>query len=47
MADDDALLAITFHVDDGADMDAALSLLETFYGYFRSVGNFLVVAEMG
>ena len=45
VANDDALLAVALHKDDGADVDALVGLFETFDHDFGGVGDFLIVVQ--
>ena len=42
---DDALLAVALHIDDGVDADCGLCLLELLHTHLYAVRNFLVVIE--
>ena len=43
MADDDALLRVALHIDDGIDMDMTLVLFEALHHHLDGVRNLLVV----
>ena len=45
MTDDDTLLTVTFHIDDGIDMNMLLVFLEALYADFHGIGNLLVVIQ--
>ena len=45
VSDNDAFLALTFHIDNGVDMYGLLLLLKAFYRNLASVGNLFVLVE--
>ena len=45
VSDNDAFLALTFHIDNGVDMYGLLLLLKTFYRNLASVGNLFIVIK--
>ena len=45
MSDDDTLLRVALHIDDGIDVDVLLRLLEGLHHHLDAVGYLLVVVE--
>ena len=45
MTNNDTLLGVTLHIDDGIDMDALVLLLKTLYTHLNRVGDLLVIVE--
>ena len=45
MTDDDTLLTVALHVDDGIDVNLTVVFLETLYHHLYAVRNLLVVEE--
>ena len=45
VTNDDALLGITLHVDDGIDVDAGVILLESLHPHLYGIRNLLIIIE--
>ena len=45
MANDNTLLRIAFHIDDGTDMNIFLGLLETLHAHLHTVRYLLVIIK--
>ena len=45
MADDDALLALALHKDDGMDVNAIVALLERVDAHLYGIGHLFVVVK--